>query len=84
LVGPINLFIFQDVRVLIKGFGGFPMLAIEFIVFACYPPRSEPSHDGGLVDLFVESHKPSDLSPIFVCLLILYGFQGGTLKETRV
>jgi hypothetical protein len=27
------------------------MLAIEFIAFACYPPRSETSHDGGIVGL---------------------------------
>ncbi len=67
MVGPSKLFIFQDVRVLIKGFGGFPMLAIEFIVFACYPPRSETSHDGGLVDLFPESHKSSELSAIVDC-----------------
>jgi hypothetical protein len=51
-----------DVRVLIMGFGGFPMLAIEFIAFARYPPRSETSYDGGLVYLFPESHKSSDLS----------------------
>jgi len=33
------------------GLGGFPMVAIEFIAFACYPPRSDTSQDGGLVDL---------------------------------
>jgi hypothetical protein len=33
------------------GFGGSPMLVIEFIAFARYPPRSETSHDEGIVDL---------------------------------
>jgi hypothetical protein len=57
LVEPSNLFIFQDVRVFIIGFGDFPMrLALEFTVFARYPPRSEISHDGGLADLFPELH----------------------------
>ena len=56
-----------DVRVLIMGFEGFLMLAIEFIVFTHYPPRSETSHDGGLVYLFPESHKSSDLSAIVDC-----------------
>ena len=31
--------------------GGFPIYIIEYIAFARYPPRSETSHDGGLVDL---------------------------------
>jgi hypothetical protein len=43
------------------------MLAIKFIAFACYPLRSESSHDGGLVDLFPESHKSSELSAIVDC-----------------
>jgi hypothetical protein len=32
------------------------MVAIEYIAFACYPPRSDTSQDGGLVDLS-ESRK---------------------------
>jgi hypothetical protein len=32
------------------------MLAIEFIAFACYPPRSETSHDGGIVGLLYLRH----------------------------
>jgi hypothetical protein len=67
LVEPSNLFTFQDFKVLIMGFGGFLMLAIKFIAFACYPPLSETSHDGGLVDLFPETHKSSDLSSIVDC-----------------
>jgi len=44
------------------GFGGFPILAIKFIAFACYPPRSETSYNGELVDLFPKSHNSSDLN----------------------
>jgi len=32
------------------------MVGIKYIVFACYPPRSDTSQDGGLVDLS-ESQK---------------------------
>jgi hypothetical protein len=49
------------------GLGDFPKLAIKFIAFALYPPRSETSHDGGLLDLFPESHKSSELSAIVDC-----------------
>jgi hypothetical protein len=66
LVEPSILFIFQDVRVFIMGFWRFPD-ASRRIAFACYPPRSETSHGGGLVDLFPESHKSSDLSAIVDC-----------------
>jgi len=55
-----------DVRVFIMGFWRFPD-ASRRIAFACYPPRSETSHGGGLVDLFPESHKSSDLSAIVDC-----------------
>jgi hypothetical protein len=39
------------------GFGGFLMLDIKYIAFACYPPRSDTSHDGGLVGLNFMSHE---------------------------
>ncbi len=58
---------FQDVSELTMGLGDFPKLAIKFIAFALYPPRSESSHDGGLLDLFPESHKSSELSAIVDC-----------------
>jgi hypothetical protein len=62
------------------GLGGFLMVAIEYIAFACYPPRSETSHDGGLVDLFSEAHKSHVLAHTVDCQLI---HQGDTLKETE-
>jgi hypothetical protein len=35
------------------GFWRFPdvIYSIKYTVFACYPPRSDTSQDGGLVDL---------------------------------
>jgi len=35
------------------GFWRFPnaIYSIKYIAFACYPPRSDTSQDGGLVDL---------------------------------
>ena len=61
------------------------MLDIKYIVFSCYPLRSDTSHDGGLVDLFPDSHKSSELYVMVDCQLIHFGFfvQGGTLKETK-
>jgi hypothetical protein len=38
-------------------YGGFPMLDIECIAFARYPPRPDTSHDGGLVGLHPLSHE---------------------------
>jgi hypothetical protein len=32
------------------------MLDIEFIAFACFPPKSETSHDGGIVGLLYLRH----------------------------
>jgi hypothetical protein len=54
------------------GFGGFPMPVITFIAFARYPPRSETSHDGGLVDLLfpAETHKPRVLAIMVDCYRI--------------
>jgi hypothetical protein len=51
------------------------MLVIEFIAFARYPPMSETSHDGGLVDMIFEAQK----SRVLCCVVN----QGDTLKETR-
>ncbi len=67
------------------GFGGFPILAIKFIAFAHYPPRSETSHDGGLVDLFTETHKPHVLAIMVDCYQIftMLGRQGDTFRETE-
>jgi len=45
-----------DVSVQSMDFGGFLILAIKFIAFACYPPKSETSHDGGLVGLLYLWH----------------------------
>jgi hypothetical protein len=33
------------------------MLHIKYIAFACYPPRSDTSHDEGLVGLKSLSHE---------------------------
>jgi hypothetical protein len=57
------------------------MLCIKYIVFACYPPRSDTSHEGGLVDLS-ESQKLHVLLIIPTKWFIVI-FQGGALKETR-
>jgi hypothetical protein len=46
------------------------MLDIKYIVFARYPLRSDTSHDGGLVDLFPDSHKSSELYVMVDCQLI--------------
>jgi hypothetical protein len=55
------------------------MFYIKYTTYACYPPRSETSHDGGLVDLHLRhiSHVLSLLG-----LNVIY-FQGGTFKETE-
>ncbi len=36
--------------------GGSPIFYIEYIAFTCYPPRSETSHNGGLVGLLYLRH----------------------------
>jgi hypothetical protein len=48
------------------------MPVITFIAFARYPPRSETSHDGGLVDLLfpAETHKPRVLAIMVDCYRI--------------
>jgi len=33
------------------------MLVMKYIAFACYPPRPDTSHDGGLVGLYCMRHK---------------------------
>jgi len=59
---------FQDVSVHIMGLGGSQMFAIEYIAFAHYPPRSETSHNGGLVDLHLsETHESHALTYMADC-----------------
>jgi hypothetical protein len=43
------------------------MITIEFIAFARYPPRSETSHDGGLVGLY----EPQKLCVLLLIMLVI-------------
>ena len=56
------------------------MLCIKYIAFACYPPWSETSHDGRLVDQSL-SHISHMYSFLIVDCQIFY--QGVALKESR-
>jgi hypothetical protein len=49
------------------GLGGSPMVAIKYIMFARYPPRSETSHDGGLVGLY----EPQKLCVLLLIMLVI-------------
>jgi hypothetical protein len=57
----------------------FPEALHQYIAYACYPPRSETCHDGGLVDLYLR-HKSHVLS---LLRLIVIFFKGDTFKETE-
>jgi hypothetical protein len=54
------------------------MKVIKYIVFACYPTRSDTFHDGGLVDLYLNL-----ISQQYSLSWLIVSFQGGALKETR-
>jgi hypothetical protein len=43
------------------------MVAIKYIMFARYPPRSETSHDGGLVGLY----EPQKLCVLLLIMLVI-------------
>ena len=43
------------------------MIAIKFIAFAHYPPRSETSHNGGLVGLY----EPQKLCVLLFIMLVI-------------
>jgi hypothetical protein len=71
-----------DAFICVRVSGGFPVFYIKYIAaYTCYPPRSETSHDGGLVVLHLRhiSHVLSSL-PLW---LIVISFQGDTFKETE-
>jgi hypothetical protein len=42
------------------------MLDINFIAFACYPPRPDATHDGGLVGLHFMSDKSHASSELLI------------------
>jgi len=43
------------------------MIAIKFIAFARYPPRSETSHNGGLVGLY----EPQKLCVLLLIIMLV-------------
>jgi len=43
------------------------MITIKFIAFARYPPRSETSHDGGLVGMY----EPQKLCVLLLIMLVI-------------
>ena len=54
------------------------MFYIKYIAYTCYPPRSETSHDGGLVDLHYKS-----CALIIIVRVDCHFFQGDTFKKTE-
>jgi len=57
------------------------MLAIYFITFACYPPRSETSHNGGLVGLLHLRHISQ--VHLLLWLIVNFYFQEILLRRLR-
>jgi|NOAtaT_6_FD_contig_121_401757_length_514_multi_3_in_0_out_0_1 hypothetical protein len=47
------------------------MVAIKYITFARYPPRSETSHDGGLVGLY----EPQKLCVLLLIIMLVIVMQ---------
>jgi hypothetical protein len=47
------------------------MITIKFIVIACYPPRSETSHNGGLVGLY----EPQKLCVLLLIIMLVIAEQ---------
>jgi hypothetical protein len=48
------------------------MLDIKYIAFACYPPRSDTSHDGGLVGLKSNLRASNTLSYFAIATISLF------------
>jgi hypothetical protein len=69
------------------GSEGFLILNIKHIVFARYPPRSETSQDGGLVDLecyLFEAHKLPASIPMVECDLSFKELLSRRLRNHRM
>jgi hypothetical protein len=63
------------------GLGSFLMNDIVYILFACYPTKSDTSHDGGIVGLLYLRHISH--VHLLLWLIVNFLFQGATLKETE-
>jgi hypothetical protein len=55
------------------------LLVIEYIAFACYSPRSDTSHGGGLICLHILSH----ISHVYSHLRLITFIEGGAVQETE-
>jgi hypothetical protein len=58
---------FQGISSINYGFWRLPDDYHKFIAFACYPPRSETSHNGGLVGLY----EPQKLCVLLFIMLVI-------------